>query len=120
MRKEEVIMSWNYAELSKKAKENGGPEKFVKILTNAGKKQMTPLLGVAVVGGVAVGAVSALGIKKVVKYFSQKRAMSDEAVEIAKQELIQGIKEYEADQGNIEEEVEIDEDDINQGEFENE
>ena len=46
--------------------------------------------------------------------------MSDEALEIAKQELIQGIKEYEADQGNIEEEAEIDEDDINQGEIENE
>lgn len=113
-------MSWNYAELSKKAKENGGPEKFVEILINAGKEQMTPLLGVAVVGGVALGAVSTLGIQKVVKYFSQKKAMSDEALDIAKQELIQGIKEYEADQGNIEEEAEIDEDDINQGEIENE
>lgn len=102
-------MAWNYAELSKMAKENGGPEKFVEILINSGKKQMIPWLGVALAGGMA----STLGIQKVVKYFSQKKAMSDEAVEIAKQELIQGIKDYEADQGTIEEEVEIDEDDIN-------
>ena len=109
-------MAWNYAELSKLAKENGGPEKLMEILINSGKKQMIPWLGVAFTGGVA----STLGIQKVVKYFSEKKAMSDEAVEIAKQELIQGIKDYEAAKGTIEEEVEINEDDINKGEFENE
>lgn len=107
-------MPWNYAELSKMAKENGGPEKFVEILINSGKKQMIPWLGVAM----AVGVASTLGIQKVVKYFSKKKAMSDEAVEAVKQELIQGIKEYDAAQETIEEKVEIDEDDINQGEFE--
>ena len=102
-------MACNYAELSKMAKENGGPEKFVEILINSSKKEMIPWLGVALAGGMA----STLGIQKVVKYFSQKKAMSDEAVEIAKQELIQEIKDYETDQDTIEEEVEIDEDDIN-------
>ena len=110
MKKEELTMAWDYAELAKKAKENGGPEKFVETLINASKKQMIPLLGVAVVGGVAVGAVSTLGI---VKYFSQKRAISDEAVKVAKQELIQRIKDYEANQETIKEEGEIDEDHIN-------
>lgn len=87
-------MSWNYAELSKLAKENGGPEEFVEILISSGKKQMIPWLGVAL----AVGVASTLGIQKIVKYFSQKKAMSDEA----KQELIQGIKDYDSAKETIE------------------
>lgn len=117
-------MTWNYAELTKKVKENGGPEKFEESLIKDAKEQMIPLLeGVGIAGmviGVAVGVASTIGVQKAFKYFYQKRAMSDEAVEITKQELIQDIKEYEAAKGTIEEEVEINEDDINKGEFENE
>ena len=91
------------------AKENGGPEKFVEILINSSKKQMIPWLGVAL----AVGMASTLGIQKVVNIFLERKAMSDEAVEAAKQELIQGIKDYDAYQDTIEEKVEIDEDNIN-------
>ena len=89
-------MAWNYAELSKMAKENGGPEKLVEILINSGKKQMVPWLGAAVAGGVALTVAT----QQVIKYFSEKKAQSDIAVEEAKQELIQGIKNYDAIQGN--------------------
>jgi len=40
-------MSWSYAELSKLAKENGGPEKLVDLLVNSGKKKTLLVLGVA-------------------------------------------------------------------------
>lgn len=41
-------MAWDYAELSKMAKANGGPEKLMDVLINSGKKEMFPWLGVAV------------------------------------------------------------------------
>ena len=36
---EEYKMAWDYAELSKMAKENGVPEKFVDLLINSGKRK---------------------------------------------------------------------------------
>lgn len=53
---------------------------------------MFPWLGVAV----SVGAVTAIVVQKVYKYLSEKKAESDTALELAKQELIQGIKNYDA------------------------
>lgn len=42
------------------AKANGGPEKLMDILTNSGKREMFPWLGVAV----AVGAVTTIAVQK--------------------------------------------------------
>ena len=85
-------MAWNYAELSKAAKEVGGPEKLVSIIEENGKaigrKEMVPFIGVAVLGTIAV--------IKLNNYFKAKRAISQEAAEKAKAELIKGIKEYDA------------------------
>ena len=81
-------MAWNYAELSKAAKEVGGPEKLVSIIEENGKaigrKEMVPFIGVAVLGTIAV--------IKLNNYFKAKRAISQEAAEKAKAELIKGIK----------------------------
>ena len=94
-------MSWNYAELSKLAKMNGGPEKLVDLLVNSGKKKMIPAVGVAVLGGVAL----TLGVQKLIAHFSKLKDESDKLLEDAKQEIIQGIKEYDAEQENKEEEL---------------
>ena len=87
-------MGWNYAELSKLAKANGGPEKLIGLLVNSGKKKMIPVVGAAVLGGVAL----TLGVRKLISHFSKLKDESDKLVEEAKQEIIQGIKEYDADQ----------------------
>lgn len=94
-------MSWNYAELSKLARANGGPEKLVDLLVNSGKKKMIPIVGAAVLGGVAL----TLGVQKLIAHFSKLKDVSDKLVEDAKQEIIQGIKEYDAEQDEQEEDT---------------
>lgn len=83
-------MAWDYAELSKMAKANGGPEKYVEVLVNSGKKHMLPWMGAATVGGVVV----TLGIQKAIKYLRDKKEKSDAEFEAAKIELIKGINAY--------------------------
>lgn len=51
---------------------------------------MFPWLGVAV----AVGATTIIAVQKAYKYLSKKKAESDTDLELAKRELIQGIKNY--------------------------
>lgn len=91
-----MIMAWDYAELSKAAKEAGGPEKLMDLLVetgkNAGHKEMLPLVDIAV----GIGALGYAGISKLVKFFKKKEEISPEAVEAAKKELIKGIQEYDA------------------------
>lgn len=95
-------MGWNYAELSKSAKEVGGPEKLMDILVESGKvtgrKEMLPIVGIAL----GIGALGYAGIKKFANYFNQKAKVSPEAVQLAKEELIQGIKDYDEKQLEIE------------------
>lgn len=87
-------MAWDYAELSKAAKEVGGPEKLMDFLVESGKntghKEMLPLVGITV----GIGALGYAGINKLVKFFKKREKISPEAVEAAKKELVQGIKEY--------------------------
>lgn len=91
-------MTWDYAELSKAAKEAGGPELLVDLLVESGKdtghKEMLPLLGIAV----GIGVLADAGINKLVKYFRNKKKIAPEDVELAKSELIKGIKEYDVGQ----------------------
>lgn len=88
-------MSWNYAELSKTAKDAGGPEKLMNLLVESGKqaghKDMLPVVGLAL----GLGALGYAGVQKAVQYFKKKK-VSPAAVEGAKRELIQGINEYDA------------------------
>jgi len=69
-------MAWNYAELSKMAKANGGPENLVELLVKSGENKVLPWVGVALVGGVAL----TVGVQKIIEYFSHQRAISDAKV----------------------------------------
>ena len=98
-----MAQDWDYAELSKAAKVAGGPEKYVEILErasrDAGKMEMLPWVGVAAVGAslLTVAAV------KVVDFFKSKKRQNQEDIEAAKQEIIAGIKAYDAEHESIEE-----------------
>jgi len=87
-------MAWNYAELSRLAKDSGGPEKLLELLVKSGEKKILPWVGVAFAGGIAI----TVGVQKVIKHFSNKKNISVTEVELAKKELIQGIKDYDAAQ----------------------
>ena len=108
-------MSWDYAELSKAAKAAGGPEKLVNLIEEGGKSvgriegqsSMLPWLGLAALGASALTA----GAIKLIEYLKAKKAISQAAVDEAKAELIQGIKDYDAthpeeDEENAQEEGE--------------
>lgn len=99
--KEGKIMAWNYAELSKMAKECGGPEKLVELLVKSGEKKIYPWVGVAFTGGIAL----TVGVRKIIDYLAQEKVISTAEVESAKKELIQGIKNYDATQAATENEV---------------
>ena len=98
-----MAQNWDYAELSKAAKAAGGPEKYVEMLErasrDAGKMEMLTWMGVAAVGAslLTVAAV------KVVDYFKSKKRQNQEDIEAAKQEIISGIKAYDAEHESIEE-----------------
>ena len=98
-----MAQDWDYSELSKAAKVAGGPEKYVEMLErasrDAAKMEMLPWVGVAAVGEslLTVAAV------KVVDYFKSKKRQNQEDIEAAKQEIISGIKAYDAEHESIEE-----------------
>ena len=85
---------WNYATLSKAAKESGGPEKLVEQIYKAGKNNMKPWLGVAAVAG---SVVTILG-QNIYSKAKEKKKKKEEELETAKAELIRGIKEYDMQQ----------------------
>ena len=93
-------MAWDYAELSKAAKAAGGPEKLLDLIEEGakaigrmeGRSSMVPWIGVAVLGTSALTA----GIMNLINHFKEKKAISQAAVDKAKAEIIQGIKEYDA------------------------
>ena len=98
-----MAQNWDYAELSKAAKVAGGPEKYVEMLErasrDAGKMEMLPWVGVAAVGA-SLLTVTAV---KVVDFFKSKKRQNQEDIEAAKQEIISGIKAYDAEHESIEE-----------------
>ena len=89
--------NWDYAELSKLAKQTGGAEKCIEIIEkssrSAGKVEMIPVLGAAIAGTAVLTAVT----MKAIEYFKAKRKQSQAELEQAKQELIDGIKQYDAE-----------------------
>ena len=97
-----MVQNWDYAELSKAAKAAGGPEKYVEMLErasrDAGKMEMLPWVGVAAVGA----SLLTVATVKVIDYFKSKKRQNQEDIEAAKQEIIAGIKAYDAEQENIE------------------
>ena len=92
-----MAQTWDYAELSKAAKAAGGPEKYVEMLErasrDAGKMEILPWVGVAAVGA----SLLTVATIKVIDYFKSKKKQSQEDIEAAKQEIIAGIKAYDAE-----------------------
>lgn len=89
-----MAQNWDYAELSKAAKAAGGPEKYVDMLEqaskDAGKMEMLPWIGVAAVGASLLTAATI----KVVDYFKSKKKKNEAEIAKAKEEIINGIKDY--------------------------
>ena len=93
-------MAWDYAELSKAAKAAGGPEKLLDLVEAGvksighieGQATMVPLIGCAAL----IASVITAGAIKLNDHFKAKKAISKAAVNKAKAELIQGIKDYDA------------------------
>lgn len=78
-------MAWDYAELSKAAKEAGGPEKLMDLLIESGKdsghKEMLPVVAIAL----GIGALGYAGISKLVKFFKRKRRFPQKRLRQLKQ-----------------------------------
>lgn len=94
-------MTWTYAEMSKAAKQFGGPEQFLAKMCREkvaeGRLQMIPVIGAAI-------AIAVVGdrIYLYIKDKHQKKA------EKAEEKLIEGINKYEA-MGPNQQETEIEE-----------
>jgi hypothetical protein len=88
-------MAWNYAELSKAAKEAGGPEAFVDALAKASREQGR-LDMIAFAGGVGV----VVGICKLIKWFKTKQDEAQEMVDKAKTQLALEIEKYDLEHQN--------------------
>ncbi len=103
-----MAQKWDYAELSKAAKAAGGPEKYVELIEkaskDAGKMEMAPLIGVVAIGASLLTAAYI----KVVDYFKYKKKNNAAEIKKAKEEIIKGIKDYDAthpdEEGDIENE----------------
>lgn len=93
-------MAWDYAELSKAAKAAGGPEKLLDLIEAGGKSigriegrsSMVPFIGCAALAASVITA----GLIKLNDHFKAKKTISQAAVDKAKAELIQGIRDYDA------------------------
>lgn len=106
-------MAWDYADLSKAAKEAGGPEKLMELLIESGKEtgrsEMIPVVIIAVfitMGAAYVG-------DRLVKF--RKKKISQKEVESAKSELVRGIMDYDATHT-----VKVENDTIEEGQENNE
>ena len=91
-----MAQDWDYAVLSKDAKVAGGPEKLVEIIEKTGEKNGMMKMVPAIFGAVALTAVT----MKAIEYFKAKRKQGQAELEQAKQELIDGIKQYDAEHEN--------------------
>ena len=97
-----MAQNWDYAELSKAAKAAGGPEKYIEFLEKAsketGKLEMLPWIGAAAVGSLLLTAATI----KVVDYLKSKKKSAENEILLAKEEIINGIKEYDEAHANEE------------------
>lgn len=63
---------------------------------DAGKREMLPWVGMAAIGASLLTAAAV----KVVDYFKAKKQQNQKEIEVAKQEIIAGIKAYDAEHEN--------------------
>ena len=87
-------MSWDYSELSKQAKQAGGPQALTDKIEECGRQkgrdEMKPVVIIASFISLISGAVA----PKVYHYFKGKKAMAQIESEKAKEELVQRLEEY--------------------------
>ena len=88
---------WDYAEMAKEARKFGGPEKYADFLVNSGKSEMVPWIIVGSVISLCVGVGGTFGVQKLVKHIKKIKDEKGKKVDIAKQELIQSLKESDID-----------------------
>lgn len=103
-------MTWDYAVLSRTAKECGGPEALMKVIEDRGfqeglwagaeagikqgRIQMIPVMFLVLAGSAAI-TIAIQNRAKIVSFYKTKlRKITQEEYETAKGALIQGIKEY--------------------------
>lgn len=96
-----MAQNWNYAEFSAMAKANGGPEIYVESLIQSGvsrgRKSMYPV----VIGAFLIGPFIWEGGKCLWNKYCTKgtKNLSESDVQKVKEELIQGIREYDTSSG---------------------
>ena len=87
-------MSWDYSELSKQAKQAGGPQALTDKIEEGGRQkgrdEMKPVVIIASFISLISGAVA----PKVYHYFKNKKTMAQIESEKAKEELVQRLEEY--------------------------
>ena len=89
-------MSWDYAEMSKAAKEMGGPEKYADSLVQSGRQEMIPCLILMVAGTFLVTKFGA----KIKNFFKSKWVSKSEAT-VARKAIVEGINKYDEDHENV-------------------
>jgi hypothetical protein len=91
-----MAQNWNYADLSKAAKAAGGPENYVKMLEldskKAGKIEMIPWICLSAVGS----SLLTVAILKFINYYNLKKKQNQDKIEMRKEEIINGIDEFDA------------------------
>lgn len=87
------MKKWNYAELSKAAKEAGGPEAYIdfleKVNRQKGRSEMLPWIVVSALGASLVTA-------KIVNVIKSRKQLKENEIEAVKSELIEKINEYDS------------------------
>lgn len=88
------MKKWNYAELSKAAKEAGGPEKYIKFLEainrQKGRSEMAPWIGVTALGA----SLLTIGTVKIFNIIKSRKITKENDFEAAKLELTENINKY--------------------------
>lgn len=89
---------WPYAWLSKLAKVNGGPEKLIDTIMKMGEQEGIKKAGKknSLIGGL-IGSGVTLAVVQIYNHFKSKKKVSYEEFENAKQELIDGINQYDSE-----------------------
>lgn len=96
-----MAQNWNYSELSAMAKANGGPKVLVESLIQSGVSQGRKSMYPAVIGALMVGPLIWEGGKCLWKKYctNGNQNLSEADVKKVKEELIQGIREYDTNCG---------------------
>lgn len=85
-------MNWDYAKLSKMAKEAGGPELLVDFLVESGKRAGRKEMILVVCLGTFLGGAAVVVFSECKKYIKSKEEIYQNKVETAKQKVVQEIK----------------------------